>query len=96
MDINKKDIVENKDIVEDKDLIDDDKLVPIIAYVPNNTVKLTLVAKLYNEDNDSFCEAENTMNISKLREAMIDGDAWEADNVKYVFTDKAKEILGIK
>lgn len=71
------------------------KTFPIITYAPYNTVKLTLTAKIYDEDNDKFAEAVMDLGMEALREAMIDGDQWEAENVKYVFTDKGKKELGL-
>lgn len=66
------------------------KQVPVILYIPDNTVKLTITAKILDED-DNFVEAVNKMGVAEVADARIDGAEWEYENVKYVLTDKAKE-----
>lgn len=80
---------------KDENVIEEFELVPIITYIPYNTVKLTLTTKIYDEENDKFINAESVMNMSELHDAKIDGWEWEGENVKYVLTDKAKKELGL-
>ena len=68
------------------------KQVPVILYIPDNTVKLTITAKVLDED-DNFAEVVNKMGVAEVADARIDGVEWEDENVKYVLTDKAKEEL---
>lgn len=66
--------------------------VPVILHIPNNTVKLTLTAKLIDE-NDEFLEVVNVMSLPEITEARISGEEWEYENVVYTLTDKAREEL---
>lgn len=66
--------------------------VPAIINIPDNTVKMTIIATLIDE-NDKLFKAESTLNAADVRAAMIDGDAWESENVKYVLTDKGRGEL---
>ena len=66
--------------------------VPIIIHIPDNAVKLTIEAKLIDE-NDEFITAVNTMRLAEITEARIDGEEWEAENVKYCLTEKARMEL---
>lgn len=67
--------------------------VPVILYIPNNTVKLTLTAKLINE-NDEFLEVVSIMSLPEITDARISGEEWEDENIVYTLTDKAREELG--
>lgn len=67
--------------------------VPVILYIPNNTVKLTLTAKLIDE-NDEFFEVANIMSLPEITDARISGEEWEYENAVYTLTDKAREELG--
>lgn len=67
--------------------------VPVILYIPNNTVKLTLTAKLIDE-NDEFLEVVSVMSLPEITEARISGEEWEDENIVYTLTDKAREELG--
>ena len=66
----------------------------IIFNVPTNTIKLEVIATLI-DDNDKTYKAESVLNIAELYDARILGDEWEAANVKYRITDKAREELGL-
>lgn len=67
-------------------------LVPVILYVPDNTVKLTLTAKIMLED-DTMTDVESTLNTAEVAEARINGDGWEAENVKYTLTDEGRKYV---
>lgn len=66
--------------------------VPAIINIPDNTVKLTVRAKIIEED-DTLQEVEMTMNTAEVMDARISGDEWEQENVMYRLTDYAKELL---
>ncbi len=68
-------------------------LIPLIVYVPNNTVALDLYVTVMEEDK-SIQHAVNSMSIADLYEARVDGEYWEAKNAKYTITDKGRELLG--
>lgn len=67
-------------------------LIPLIVYVPNNTVALDLYVTVMEEDK-STQHAVNSMSIVDLYEARIDGEYWEAKNAKYTISDEARELL---
>lgn len=67
-------------------------LIPLIVYVPNNTVALDLYVTVIEKDK-SIQHAVNSMTMAELYEARVDGDQWEAENVKYRITDEAREFL---
>lgn len=69
--------------------------VPVILHIPNNTVKLTLTAKVINE-NDEFLEVVSIMSLPEITDARISGEEWEDENVLYTLTDKARKELGIE
>lgn len=67
-------------------------LIPLIVYVPNNTVALDLNATVIEKDK-SMQHVLNSMSMPELYEARVDGDVWESENVKYRITDEAREFL---
>lgn len=67
-------------------------LIPLIVYVPNNTVALDLNATVIEKDK-STQNVMNTMSMAELYEARLDGEVWESENVKYKITDEAREFL---
>lgn len=68
------------------------KQVPIVLYIPDNTIKLEVIATIM-EDDDSINEVTSTLKPASLAEARIDGDEWEYSNVKYTLTDEGKKYL---
>jgi len=72
----------------------DTTTVPAIIYIPDNTIKLTITAKIMNDD-DSIHEAVMTLGVAEVAGARIDGDEWEQNNAVYTLTDKAREELDI-
>lgn len=72
------------------------KTVPALIYIPDNAVKLKVLATIIDGETDELYEAELKMTLSEITEARIEGEEWEWNNVKYVLTDKAKKELGVK
>ena len=66
--------------------------IPVILYVPSNSVKLTITAKVIDE-NDEFLEAQSVLNLPDIIEACIPGKEWEDENTVYTLTDKDREEL---
>lgn len=69
----------------------DVKSVPALVYIPENTIKLIITAKIM-DNNDAIHEAYMTMNVAEVAEARIYGEEWENENRRYVLTDKGKEL----
>ncbi len=67
-------------------------LIPLIVYVPNNTVALDLNATVIEKDK-STQNVMSTMSMAELYEARVDGEEWESENIKYKITDEAREFL---
>lgn len=68
------------------------KQVPVILYIPDNTIKLQIIATVMDND-DQLLEVTDTLRAARVAEARIDGEDWEDENVKYVLTDEAKAFL---
>ena len=66
------------------------KTVPVLIYIPDNTVKLKVLATIIDGETDELYEAELKMTLPEITEARIEGEEWEYNNVKYTLTDKAK------
>ena len=71
-----------------------DNQMGIIFNIPTNTIKLEVVTTLIDNDDKTY-KATSTLNVAQLYDARILGDKWEAENVKYVLTDKGREELGL-
>ena len=70
---------------------EDVKTVPAIIYIPDNAVKITVIADIIEADL-SLHKAEMVLNMAELNGAKIDGECWESENIKYVFVgDKGNE-----
>lgn len=78
-------------ITEDN-YIEDNDLVPVILYIPNNTISLEINARIIDED-ENIQTAISRWNMKELNTAKIEGDQWEVDNVKYVITDLGRKQL---
>jgi len=76
--------------VEEEKIINENQMA-IIFNVPTNTIKLEVIATLMDKDDTTY-KATSSLNIAELYEARILGDEWEAENVKYVLTDKGREV----
>lgn len=57
--------------------------IPLIVYVPDNTVSLCLNATVLTKDK-KMLEVTNTMEMADLYEARVKGEEWEDENVEYV------------
>lgn len=66
--------------------------VPAIIYIPDNTYKLTVNAKLVDK-NDEFYDAEMVLSLPEIQEARIRGEEWEDENTYWTLTEKAREEL---
>ena len=60
--------------------------VPAVIYIPENTIKLEIIATIMNDD-DSFNTASMILNTAAVAEARIQGWDWEGENVKYALVD---------
>lgn len=68
------------------------KQVAAIIYIPDNTVKLEIIATMMDEEDKLF-SATSTMRTADVMEARIEGDEWEVENVKYCLTDLGKSLV---
>lgn len=69
-----------------------DSLQAAIIYIPKDTIAMDITIKLLDTDDYSIYECGQTMDISAIKDAIIEGDEWEAENVKYVLNpDYLKE-----
>lgn len=76
-----------------KDVLTENDLMPIILYVPKNSVKISIDSTLIDEESDELYHAVSTMSLSELMEAHVDGVEWEDNNVKYCLTDLGRTEL---
>lgn len=71
----------------------DKDCIPAIIYIPPESVQLKIQCKLIDEENFKVYNAEKVMGMAEIRDAIISGDEWEAENVKYVLNpDYLKEL----
>lgn len=70
------------------------KQVAAIIYIPDNTVKLEIIATMMDEEDKLF-SATSTMRTADVMEARIEGDEWEAENVKYCLTDEGRALADL-
>ena len=64
----------------------DVETVPAIIYIPENTIKLEVVATVMNDDC-SIDKASMNLNVAAVAEARIQGWDWEGENVQYALVD---------
>lgn len=64
----------------------DVETVPAIIYIPENTIKLEVVATVMNDDC-SINKASMNLNVAAVAEARIKGWDWEGENVQYALVD---------
>lgn len=62
-------------------------LQPVILYIPKNTIKLTIDAKLLEED-EKMVDIRTIMTLPEIIEARIEGEYWEDEIVKYCLAEK--------
>lgn len=71
----------------------DKDCIPAIIYIPPEAVQIKISCKLIDEENFKTYDVEKTMNMTEIRNSIISGDEWEAENVKYVINkDFLKEL----
>jgi len=76
-----------------KDELYNDDLQAAVIYIPKDAVQLNIIAHLIDPDNLEMYKAENKMTLSDIKDAIIDGEYWEAENVKYKLNpDYLKEL----
>ena len=63
---------------------------PIVIYVPKSSIRLTAQIDIIADDL-SLHQAECVYDTEMLRDCMIDGDAWAAENEKYVLVDRTED-----
>ena len=69
-----------------------DNLQAAIIYIPKDAIALDITVKLLDTEDYSVYECHQVMDIATVKDAIIDGEYWEAENVKYVLNpDYAKE-----
>ena len=66
--------------------------VPAVIEVPEETVYLTITAKVMNE-NGKLYTAESTLNASDIRDCIAKGEEWEMDHATYAITEEGKAWL---
>lgn len=66
---------------------EDINLMPVVIFIPNETVQLKIEARLMDEENFKVYKATKVMNLKQIRMAIIDGDKWEAGNEHYLITE---------
>ena len=66
-----------------KNELSENDLQAAIIYIPKEAVQLTINAHLLDPDDLQVYTAENVMTLADIKEAIIDGDYWEAENVTY-------------
>ena len=59
----------------------------IFLPVPDNTVKLTVTAKILRND-DEFFECTKVIDLKELIESRIEYEMWDDENARYVLVDK--------
>lgn len=62
-------------------------LQPVILYIPINAIKLTIDAKLLEED-EKMVDVRTIMTLPEIIEARIEGEYWKDENVKYCLAEK--------
>lgn len=66
--------------------------IPAIIYIPPETVQMKIECTLLDEDNLKTYRAEQVMKMKDIKDAIISGDEWESENIRYVLNpDYAKE-----
>lgn len=76
-----------------KEELYNDDLQAAIIYIPKDTVQLNIIAHLLDPDTLEVYKAGNKMTLADIKEAVIAGDEWEAENVKYILNpDYLKEL----
>ena len=67
-------------------------LMTIVLDIPDNTIKLTVIADIIDADGDQH-QAETYLTLPELYEARVVGEEWMMENAKYVLTDIGKSTV---
>ena len=68
------------------------KEVPVILYIPENAVSLTLKVRIIDE-NEEIIGVEKRLQLPEITEARILGEEWEGEHAVYALTPKGEEYL---
>ena len=67
--------------------------IPAVIYIPPETVQLKIECTLMDEDNFKTYQAKQVLKMKDIKDAIIIGDEWESQTVKYRLNpDYLKEI----
>lgn len=75
-----------------KDEIMEFEEIPAVFYIPENTISVTIEAKVLDENN-KLITVTTDYNPAALREAIKDGEQFIPDDAVFQLTDKGKRLL---
>ena len=70
----------------------DIKTVPVIIYIPEETYRLTINAKMITKE-DEFYGAEMVMGLPEITDARIEGEEWAWENEKWFLTEDTEKTV---
>ena len=83
----KEEIIESNNVKETENTYVDANNT-IFLPVPDNTVKLTVTAKILG-NNDKFFECTKVIDLKELIESRIEYEMWSDENARYVLVNKS-------
>ena len=66
--------------------------IPAVFYIPENTISVTIEAKILDENNE-LITVTTSYSPATLREAIKDGEQFIPDDAVFQLTDKGKRLL---
>lgn len=75
-----------------EDIIMEFEEIPAVFYIPENTISVTIEAKILDENN-KLITVTTDYNPAALREAIKDGEQFIPDDAVFQLTDKGKRLL---
>lgn len=75
-----------------KDEIMEFEEIPAVFYIPENTISVTIEAKILDENN-KLITVTTDYNPAALREAIKDGEQFIPNDAVFQLTDKGKRLL---
>ena len=66
--------------------------IPAVFYIPENTISVTIEAKILDENNKVITVTKD-YNPAALREAIKDGEQFIPDDAVFELTDKGKRLI---
>ena len=66
--------------------------IPAVFYIPENTISVTIEAKILDENN-KLITVTTDYNPAALREAIKDGEQFIPDDAIFELTDKGKRLI---